>query len=243
MPSNDAPVVAASIAAFVAFSVFVADRVIQWRNQRRELERIEYEKLLIAARRFTINIFAGRRAEANEDRFVLFSADMLLALNTEPTIHNQDVKLLIDFLCRRIVTLGGMTFDPKFEEESEREDNWGNQLDQTVHVLGSVVAAHYHRLLAPHATDNLFINLLMETKDREDGLLDDEDQWWNRPVEDWLKPIPLNPSERTVGWHLYFERFKYFVKRVRLRMRRGKGMGPNLEEAVKVKKTDAGDGV
>lgn len=206
---SDAPIVAAAIAATVAMSVFVADRIIQWQLQRKELRRVEYEKVLLAARSYMTDLLTGDADKLRESRAVLLTSDLLLSLNTVPNAHNQDANFLIKHLSHRLLILGSTA--PK----SKQAERWGQQMERTVQVLGSIVSAHHHNMLEPMDTIDLFLGLMDEAEEHSNELNEDgragESDWWDREPPEWL--VPLIRTRRPYIWRRLWSRWQGAWKR------------------------------
>jgi hypothetical protein len=188
MSPSEASILAAAIAAIVALSVFIANQFIQWHLQRKELRRAEYEKVLIAARAYLMDVLIGDGDKSSESRAILLTSDLLLKLNTPPNNDDRDVSFIIKHLSHRLLFLG------KRAPAGPSSDRWGEQLERTVEVLGSVVSSRHHNLLEPMDTFGMFMGLMEEAEehgydaDEETGSA--ESYWWDQEPPQWLTPLP-----------------------------------------------------
>lgn len=210
MSPSDASIVAAAIAATVALSVFTADRVIQWRLQRKELRRVEYEKVLLAARSYLMDVLTGADADKlRESRPVLLTSDLLLNLNTARNNDDRDAIFIVKHLSQRLLFLGSQA------AQSATSERWGQQLERTVEVLGSVVSAHHHNLLEPLDTMAMFLGLMDEAdehsydEDEEGGAA--ESRWWDQEPPEWL--TPLTRTKRRPAWKRWWLAARRAVRR------------------------------
>lgn len=197
MSPSDASILAAAIAATVALSVFIADRIIQWRLQRKELRRVEYEKVLLAARSYLMDVLTGGDADKlRESRPVLLTSDLLLNLNTAPNNDDGDAIFIVKHLSLRLLFLGSQTV------QSAKSERWGQQLERTVEVLGSVVSAHHHNLLEPMDTIAMFLGLMDEAEEHAYDENEESDatepRWWDQEPPEWL--TPLTRTKRRPAW-------------------------------------------
>lgn len=186
MSPSESSILAAAIAAMVALSVFIGNQFIQLHMQRKELRRAEYEKVLVAARTYLMDVLTGDGDKSNESRAVLLTSDLLLKLNTPPKNDDRDVSFIIKHLSHRLLFLGKQAPKPAVSE------HWGEQLERTVEVLGSVVSARHHNLLEPMDTFAMFMGLTEEAEkhaydaDEESGSA--ESYWWDQEPPEWLTP-------------------------------------------------------
>lgn len=196
MSPSEASILAAAIAATAALIVFIGNQFIQLHMQRKELRRVEYEKVLVAARTYLMDVLVGSGDESNESRAVLLTSDLLLKLNTPPGRDDQDVSFIIKHLSHRLLFLGKQAPKPAVS------DHWGKQLERTVEVLGSVVSARHHNLLEPMDTFDMFMGLIEEAKehayDSDEESTSSKPSWWDQEPPGWLTPITREKRPRAV---------------------------------------------
>lgn len=185
MSPPEASILAAAIAATVALIVFIGNQFFQWHVQRKELRRVEYEKVLLAARTYLIDALTGDAHKSNESRAVLLTSDLLLKLNTPPANDERDVSFIVKHLSQRLLFLGSLA-------TNTRGEYWGEQLERTIEVLGSVVSARHHNLLEPMDTFDIFMGLMEEGDENTYGT-DEEgsgiSRWWHHEPPEWLAPL------------------------------------------------------